>query len=337
MEKIISRQKTFFYTKILLTVIIFWLLAHNAQLKLGLFYTIFEKPFSMLTIILLCYLMVILHTWRWYRLNLVQGIDLSFFRTLLPTYLGIAFNTVLPGSVGGDFVRLYYVLKKFPQQKSNAVLAILIDRVVGLMGIFVIACLLAPYYLDVFRQNTTLYYLLLICVSVCVAGAILFLALALLLSEKIGVVNWLVRKCHSLPWLKPLTALIQAVQIYRNAKLVILESMSVSILTQLLLLVVVVMLSNMMGLPKLSLLDYMLALVIGQVANLIPLTPGGVGIGEAAFANIILVLHPGMTAAYATIFFALRLLSTLAYLPGVFIGIFGFHLLDKRQLSTEIE
>lgn len=337
MEKIISRQKTFFYTKILLTVIIFWLLAHNAQLKLGLFYTIFEKPFSTLTIILLCYLMVILHTWRWYRLNLVQGIDLSFFRTLLPTYLGIAFNTVLPGSVGGDFVRLYYVLKKFPQQKSNAVLAILIDRVVGLMGIFVIACLLAPYYLDVFRQNTTLYYLLLVCVSVCVAGAILFLALALLLSEKIGVVNWLVRKCHSLPWLKPLTALIQAVQIYRNAKLVILESMSVSILTQLLLLVVVVMLSNMMGLPKLSLLDYMLALVIGQVANLIPLTPGGVGIGEAAFANIILVLHPGMTAAYATIFFALRLLSTLAYLPGVFIGIFGFHLLDKRQLSTEIE
>jgi uncharacterized membrane protein YbhN (UPF0104 family) len=81
----------------------------------------------------------------------------------------------------------------------------------------------------------------------------------------------------------------------------------------------------------------MLALVIGQVANLVPLTPGGVGIGEAAFANVLLIINPGLTAAYATVFFALRLISTAAYLPGVFIGVFGFHLLDKKHLPDANE
>lgn len=337
MEMIKSNKKIYFYLKITLTLVIFWFLMHNSQLKLGLCSAIFECPVSTLIIVLLCYVMVIFHTWRWFRLNLVQGINLSFFRTLLPTYLGIAFNTVLPGSVGGDFVRLYYVLKNFPQQKSKAVLAIMVDRITGLMGIFVIACILAPFYLDAVRHDTALFYLLIVCATVCIVSAVLFISVLVLLSEKVGFATWLTVKFHHKQWSHLLVSILEAIHVYRKSKLVILESLVVSIMTQLLLLIVVVIISKMMGLPMLSLFDYMLALVIGQVANLVPLTPGGVGIGEAAFANIILILHPGMTAAYATVFFALRLISTAAYLPGVVVGIFGFHLLDKKQQADDVE
>lgn len=326
-----SSRLAWFALKAFIAVVIFWLLLRHSQLRLDLCWTMLDSPWSILIIVLACYAMVVLHAWRWYRLNWVQGIDLTFNKTIMPTYLGIAFNTILPGSVGGDFVRLYYVLKMFPKQKSKAVLAIFVDRIVGLIGVFLIACAIAPYYLETFRHDTTLYFLLMVCLGVCV-GSFAALVLAMfLLSERFKLIERLATQYPNAAWSRLLVAVLQAVQTYKNAKWVLFDALVVSIITQFLLLVVVVMLSHMMGLPILSSLDYLLALVIGQVANLVPLTPGGVGLGEAAFANVLLLVNPGQSAAYATVFFGLRLLSTAAYLPGVFLGIFGFHLLDKQS------
>jgi uncharacterized protein (TIRG00374 family) len=306
----------------------------HSQLKFGLFYPVFANPLAMIFIILLCYIMIILHSWRWYRLNLVQHINLSFSHTILPTYLGIAFNTVLPGSVGGDLVRMYYVLKNFPQQKSSAILAILVDRITGLMAIFAIACVMAPYYLQHFSHNHALFNLLVVCISFGIGGVVLLLSMLILFSDRVGLVDWLTKKYSDSRWSGLLNSLVQAILIYRNSKWIIFETLIVSMITQALLLVIVFILCKVMGLPILPLLDFMLALVIAQVANLIPLTPGGVGLGEVAFVNVILLLHPGTVVAYATVFLALRLLSILAYLPGVLICIFGFHLLNQPVRET---
>lgn len=325
MEVTQSQKKKILLFKICLSVFIFWFLIHNSQLKFGLFGTLYDYPIRTCIIVLLCYLMVIFHAWRWYRLNVVQNIDLSFLKTILPTYLGIAFNTVLPGSVGGDFVRLYYVLNKFPTQKSQAVIAILVDRIVGLLGIFIIACLMTPFYLKIIKPDSALYYILIGCIGI-FAAAMLFV-----------VFSWfLLSLLHKFKWMTKFVSILEAIRVYRNSKKVVLETLMVSAATQVLLLIVVLMLNNMMDLPSISIFDFMLALVVAQVANLVPLTPGGVGIGEAAFANVLLILNPEVNAAYATIFFALRLISTAAYLPGVFIGIYGFHFFDKFKSRKEV-
>jgi uncharacterized protein (TIRG00374 family) len=280
--------------------------------------------------------MVILHTWRWYRLNEVQGINLSFKHTIMPTYIGIGFNAVLPGSVGGDFVRLYFILKEFPKKKSAAILSILVDRINGLMGIIVIACLTAPYYFETYRNNDALFYILLTCFGICLGGAAAFFICTSLLSKNSAFSKKLMHRLASTRFAETASSLIEAIHVYRHAKLIILESLIVSISTQLLLLLVVTIIGKMMGLPPVSPFDYMIALVIGQIANLVPLTPGGIGVGEAAFANILMLLNPGTTAAYATAFLALRILSTATYLPGVFIGIFGFHLLRSKAFTSNL-
>jgi hypothetical protein len=52
-----------------------------------------------------------------------------------------------------------------------------------------------------------------------------------------------------------------------------------------------------------------------------PLTPGGLGVGEAAFARACDVLEAQRSgAAYATVFLAYRCLGFLAALPGAFFG-----------------
>lgn len=326
-------KKLFFYIKILLAILIFWSLAYNAQLNLNLFDTFFSNLVSTFIIISLVYVMILMHGWRWYRLNSAQSIKLTYAHTVMSIYLGLAFNTMLPGSLGGDFIRLYYVIKKCPQQKSRAILSILVDRIIGLMGILIIACLIAPFYFEESRHNHVLLYLITSCISICIGGIILLFAILLLLSKD-GIYQLIVRKTGSSKTAKLLHALLEAILIYKKSKFILFEALIVSMLTQLMLLIAVMMLNKTMELPLLPLFDYMLALAIGQIANLIPLTPGGIGLGEAAFANVILIINPGTSAAYATVFFALRLLSTIAYLPGVLIGIFGLQLLDKKQAQA---
>jgi uncharacterized membrane protein YbhN (UPF0104 family) len=52
--------------------------------------------------------------------------------------------------------------------------------------------------------------------------------------------------------------------------------------------------------------------------NALPLTPSGIGVGEAAFDQICRWLEPTPSgAAYSSIFFAFRVVSTLTCIPGL--------------------
>jgi uncharacterized membrane protein YbhN (UPF0104 family) len=62
----------------------------------------------------------------------------------------------------------------------------------------------------------------------------------------------------------------------------------------------------------------MFAVPLTLVANALPLTPSGLGVGEAAFDQICRWLEPTPSgAAYSSIFFAFRLVSTLTCIPGL--------------------
>ena len=334
MMKHLLQKKYLLYIKIIAAAVIFWILIHTSQLNVSLFSAIFSNPLYTLAIICFFYLAVLVNTWRWYRLNTAQNIALPLVKTFVPTYLAVAFNTVLPGSVGGDVFRTFHLIKKFPQQKSAVILSIFIDRLSGLMGIFLIICLTALYRWDTISQNHTLSYMLTICFSLLAIGGAIFL-LSILLPDSLGIAHWLERKYSNHRWLQPIMSLLAAIQVYRNSKLIVLECLAVSLITQLALLAIVLLINKMMGLTVLLPVDYMLALAIAQIANLIPLTPGGVGIGEAAFANVLLILNPGTTGAYATVYLASRLISMIAYLPGILLGIFKSNILRKETYSHE--
>ncbi len=58
------------------------------------------------------------------------------------------------------------------------------------------------------------------------------------------------------------------------------------------------------------------------MANSLPFTPGGLGIGEAAFANAALALEPVRSGApYATAFLAYRCTGDTCDAAGAFLGI----------------
>ena len=72
---------------------------------------------------------------RWYML--VRALDLPFtlgnaFRLGL---VGSFYNAFLPGSVGGDLVKAYFIARQSPGRRASAVATVIADRLIGLFGL----------------------------------------------------------------------------------------------------------------------------------------------------------------------------------------------------------
>jgi uncharacterized protein (TIRG00374 family) len=69
-----------------------------------------------------------------------QGVDVSFREALRWTMIGSFFDLAMPSSNGGDIIKAGYVVKHVGQgMRTRAVMAVLFDRVLGLLGLFLLA------------------------------------------------------------------------------------------------------------------------------------------------------------------------------------------------------
>src|SRR5437763_655575 len=68
-------------------------------------------------------------------------------RTGAIVIIGLFFNVFLPGLVGGDVMRLYYIFRLAPEAKLPGSLSIVMDRLLGLLAIvFLIAIVLVARF-----------------------------------------------------------------------------------------------------------------------------------------------------------------------------------------------
>ena len=99
---------------------------------------------------------VLIVTWRWKLLLQTQGIRLSYGQTLSLTMIGLASTLFMPGSVGGDLVKAYYVTKDAPNKRPQAVMTIFLDRFIGLLGLLTVASTGVLLNLAVILKSKTL-------------------------------------------------------------------------------------------------------------------------------------------------------------------------------------
>src|SRR5438045_4767044 len=79
---------------------------------------------------------------RWHVLLKVQKIHLTLPRLSGLFLIGMFFNQFLPGGTGGDIIKSYLLLKETPDKKAGALLAVLFDRLIGLLALVVITAVL---------------------------------------------------------------------------------------------------------------------------------------------------------------------------------------------------
>jgi uncharacterized protein (TIRG00374 family) len=205
-----------------------------------------------------------------------QGIRVGAWRCLLFNCTGILYSAFLPGGISGDAVRAYLFMKEVPNHRLAILGAMFLDRVLGLVSMVALG-LTAAFYMAI-QVPVIRPYLL--------AFTALFVALVAGLATLhfIGARH----KAHDVPlvhvpgfWAK-INRAIAELRIHHYPTHVLVAVVLQSVLIHLTA-VVVIYLCSVHSRAGLGFLEVFVATPIGLLVNAIPLSPGGLGIGENAF------------------------------------------------------
>lgn len=274
---------------------------------------------------------------RWVLLLRVQGVHLAMSQAVKLTFLGLFYNNVMPGAVGGDILKAWFVTRHSDRHlRVEAALTVLVDRLIGLGGILLVAAV-ASLMLggEVAYEGIQIRWL----VRGIVVGMLPLAALVLSRRSR----QWLLAR----PWLQRmrfavvLNKIDAAIQLYRRDLRTVGLSLLITVLVQTLALVAVWMLAQSLGLTQVRLVETITIMpVIWLLAAAIPV-PGGLGVMEGAVTYLFgVAINPDDPKTAYTMAAALALLNRLmictASLPGGLVPVFGGHLPKAEQMEAEL-
>ena len=183
-----------------------------------------------------------------FRVNLYFheiGVPLTQKSNLKLSLLGMFYNLFLPGGIGGDAYKGYYIKQHFDVSTKKVVAVLLLDRLSGLLLLFVFACLLG------------------ITIEV----------------PELQPFNWLIGLCI------PLSVLIfwgLQQRFFTYVLPVFWRSTALSSLVQLAQLGCILLILQALNI-QVSTLEYLFIFLISSIVSVLPLTIGGIGSRELVF------------------------------------------------------
>lgn len=219
---------------------------------------------------------------RWYCLASVQGIVVSFRQIFELTMIGNFFNTFLPGSVGGDLIKAWYIAGHSTQSKARGIFTVLLDRLIGLSVIIFYAAVTLFFFPDLLRTQQRLQivgYTLWSFTGVSILMALLFFTPYLWKKASwSGTLRFLDK-------LGPLGRIAQAILLYRHHPRTVAAAIALSAVSIFGITLLYSFHGKSLGIP-LATSYYFFVVPMGIVASAFPLLPGGIGVGQFAFFTL---------------------------------------------------
>jgi len=194
--------------------------------------------------------------------------------------IGIFFNYALPGSIGGDVVRAYYIAQDHRERRMEAVLTVVIDRLLGLYAMMVIGAVAVLWNWERINDNAQLASL-----GFATLGVFAFMTVFWAASFSNRVKRWLKIEevLAKLPKGEKLVRAYQSAQAYRGHKSALIGALVLSVAAQFLTIAFMVLVGHTIGEGDVSLATYLFAVPLGSIIASIPIAPAGLGVGQVAF------------------------------------------------------
>jgi len=197
---------------------------------------------------------------------------------LLAAFVGVC----VPGGTGGDVIKLYYLVSNNRGRGVEAATVLLVDRAVGLFTLLLVAMLLASWNVGTVARVGPIRLLVimaLVLMSIMLAG--------LLVSWSSTVVRsrWFGSLLGVLPLEGYVRRFVEALHRFRDHRGALIGAVTVSMVGHAVLCLLFLVSASVL-LPGAPPGQAVFVSLLGMLANGLPVTPGGIGVGEAAFEGL---------------------------------------------------
>jgi len=261
---------------------------------------------------------------RWQWILRVQGLDLKFRRVFSINFIGLFFNAFMLGATGGDVMKAWYAAHETHHKKAEAVATVIVDRIIGLLVLFVIALVMMltfwhRVYDDARLRTFTVFTLAF------VTGVVGITALSFWrgFADRLPGLRKLLQR---LPKYETMRRMIEACRVYASHPVVLGKTAAITVAVHVFSMLAIVCIGKGLGITTASLTDYFLYLPIINSISAIPITISGFGVREGMYVAMFDRVGVPGAAALA--------LSLLGYFASLFWSLAGapFYLTHRKEI-----
>ncbi|MDC1175342.1 lysylphosphatidylglycerol synthase transmembrane domain-containing protein [Bacteriovoracaceae bacterium] len=266
--------------------------------------------------------------WRWILKTNSQN-PLPIKKVIGVTYIGLFFNSFLPGAVTGDLIKLVYAkdLDK-SLSKTFLVTSVLIDRIFGLIGLLLVLSISSLIYYNELitlspKMTNLIHFNLFLGL-----GAVGFLGTLFFPANLQKVLLDIFTKVPVLG--SKIVKTLKEVWVIGSRKDVVAKAILFSAIVQTLNIVAFYILTSPFYSHPIP-LQYILTFIpIGFVAVAIPISPAGLGVGHVIFDTLFNMVGIPGGASFFNIYFVIRVCGNL-------LGIIPYLLSGRKHSLQETE
>ncbi|HPS52748.1 MAG TPA: lysylphosphatidylglycerol synthase transmembrane domain-containing protein [Phycisphaerae bacterium] len=269
---------------------------------------------------------------RWWWLVRLQKLDMSLFDALSYTFLGLFFNYVIPGTIGGDLVKALYASKR---TKHTAVLLVTIftDRIIGIGAMAMLAIIMLGWVL--LCGNVTVSQVKPAIIAISIISAIIVCGIVFVLSPKLRRMLFSHKLFSRMVISKHFEHAGNALNEYRRHPLAMICNSMVGLMVHLTVFGSIALIGHSL-LPNIPVYRYFIYLPIIYIIGVIPLTPGGVGFIESMYVEFLAPTAAAVTGLFAVSLLA-RIIPIILSLPGLLVAVKGPKISTPDKLERQLE
>ncbi|MBU0730898.1 MAG: flippase-like domain-containing protein [Proteobacteria bacterium] len=271
--------------KLTLTAGIFYYLISSGKLNLSKLGLLIDAP-ATLSLLLGIFLLIIipLTSLRWLIILKISDLNISYLRSLTLTWIGNFFNISLPGTVSGDIIKGFYVYRLHRNKgKTMVFMSLLIDRITGLMGLVVMGTVAILFNWDRLYSQTQIQPLVHFILVLFVISVIFF---GIILLPYRGDRDRLHVFISKIPRSGFLLVFYLTMKKLGAKPLKLLSTVAISFFIHCCIVFLFLQITKLIGAEPVDPFIQMFIMPFGFIATAIPIAPGGIGVGHAAFETL---------------------------------------------------
>ena len=268
---------------------------------------------------------------RWWILLHIQDIWVGLWEVVRLTFLGLFFNFIVPGTVGGDLVKAYYVSKHTPH-KAAVLVSVFVDRLLGFAQLSLLAATMtAVALLAGMRSPDQLAHPI---VAIPIVLAVLALMLTFLLSTRFRQALHLQKVYRRLPIAHHIAAAGDAMGLYSRRMGRLGKAIAITALAHVVFVGAIALIGRSLSLDV-PLYNYYIFVPLIYIAGAVPITPGGVGVIEGLYVAMF-VSETCTSSQVLALALLARAIPMFWALPGAVVAVTGTKIPQADVLEAEL-